>query len=133
MPYTLGQAAKATGKQKSTILLAIKSGRLSANRDDLNQWQIDPAELHRVYEPIRSTDQPNTDQTALLNEKIRFLEQTVTRMEHTVDDLRNDRDHWRRQATYLLEHHPIKEATPTESPTEGMRLGKRVRSWLRWK
>jgi hypothetical protein len=36
LPYTLGQAAKATGKQKSTILDAIRNGRLSASRDDKN-------------------------------------------------------------------------------------------------
>jgi hypothetical protein len=51
MPYTLGQAAKATGKSKPALLDAIKSSRLSASRNDKNQWQIDPTELHRVYAP----------------------------------------------------------------------------------
>src|SRR5262245_32926516 len=32
--YSLGTAAKATGKAKSSILRAIKSGRLSATRKD---------------------------------------------------------------------------------------------------
>ncbi len=49
MFYTLGQAAKATGKTKTTIQVAIKNGRLSASKDDLGRYQIDPAELHRVY------------------------------------------------------------------------------------
>ena len=50
MVYTLGQAANATGKSKSTILKAIKNGRISAKKDDLGNWSIDPAELNRVFE-----------------------------------------------------------------------------------
>ncbi len=49
MVYTLGQAAKATGKTKTTIAKAIAKGRLSAQKDDIGQYVIDPAELHRVY------------------------------------------------------------------------------------
>ncbi len=35
MGYTLSQAAKATGKDKSTISKAIKKGRVSANRKEI--------------------------------------------------------------------------------------------------
>jgi hypothetical protein len=49
MSYTLGQAARATGKTKPTIARAIKIGRLSATRTDDGRYMIDPAELHRVY------------------------------------------------------------------------------------
>ena len=49
MSYTLGAAARATGKSKATISRAIKSGRLSALRDDAGGYLIEPAELHRVY------------------------------------------------------------------------------------
>src|SRR5215472_12734694 len=49
MSYTLGQAARATGKTKPTIARAIKLGRLSASRADDGSYLIDPAELHRVY------------------------------------------------------------------------------------
>lgn len=47
--YTLGAASRATGKSKTTIHRAVKTGRLSASRDDEGIYQIDPAELHRVY------------------------------------------------------------------------------------
>ena len=49
MSYTLGQAARATGKTKPTIARAIKIGRLSATRTDDGRYMIEPAELHRVY------------------------------------------------------------------------------------
>src|SRR6185369_6775676 len=45
--YTLGEAARASGKGKSTIAKAIKSGRISATRDPDGSYRIDPAELHR--------------------------------------------------------------------------------------
>ena len=48
--YTLAEAAKATGKSKSTILRSIKAGRISAVRDELGGgWLVEPAELHRLY------------------------------------------------------------------------------------
>ena len=55
-PFTLNQAAKACHKSKSAILEAIRSGRLSAGRDDKNQWQIDPAEpfTSQAVEPTLS-------------------------------------------------------------------------------
>jgi GH24 family phage-related lysozyme (muramidase) len=49
MPYTLGTAALACGANKSTILRSIKAGKIAAIRDEHGQWQIEPAELHRVY------------------------------------------------------------------------------------
>lgn len=56
-------AAQLSGKSKSTILRAIRSGRLSAARTDNGAYAVDPAELCRVYpaasapiETERSTD-----------------------------------------------------------------------------
>lgn len=64
MAYTLGQAAKATGLSKPTLSDAIKKGRISASKDDFGRYQIDPAELHRVYPPflpqsVRQVFNPN--------------------------------------------------------------------------
>src|SRR6202030_2837904 len=52
MSYTLGQAAKAVGMSKTSILRSIKAGRISAGRDEFGQWSIEPCELHRVYSPM---------------------------------------------------------------------------------
>jgi hypothetical protein len=49
MAYTLGQAAKATAKSKTAIALAIKDKRLSATKDEVGNWQIEPTELYRLY------------------------------------------------------------------------------------
>jgi excisionase family DNA binding protein len=53
MPYiNVQQAAAATGLANSTILRAIKAGKISAVRDEHGQWQIEPAELQRVFAPV---------------------------------------------------------------------------------
>ena len=52
MFYTLGTAAKATGKSKPTIQRAVKTGKLSAVRKTDGSYEIDPAELHRVFPPL---------------------------------------------------------------------------------
>lgn len=47
---TLGEAAKATGKAKTTIQRAVKSGKVSGGSRGVNgEYQIDPSELFRVY------------------------------------------------------------------------------------
>ena len=47
--YTLGDAARATGLNKTAILKAIRSGKVSGVKDEHGQWRIEPCELHRVY------------------------------------------------------------------------------------
>ena len=78
--YNLMSAAAAAGVNRSTVLRAIKAGRISAQRDSNNNWEIDPAEFHRVFPPLPSIaaaspqhDQQQTDgQVALLRN---FVEQ----------------------------------------------------------
>jgi hypothetical protein len=52
MTYTVAAAAKATGLDKSTILKAIRGGKISGTKDELGKWHIEPAELHRVYPAV---------------------------------------------------------------------------------
>src|SRR3954454_19053233 len=65
--YTLGTAAKATGMAKSTIHRAIKRGIISARPTmDGRGYEIDPAELHRVYPPVapNGSAEPATERHA---------------------------------------------------------------------
>jgi len=95
-PLTLGQAAKATGRSKAGILEAIRAGRLSATRDDKRQWQIDPAELDRVYPFVVQTEReqtpPNGQELRHFEEKIGFLERIINGLENERDDLRRRLD-----------------------------------------
>jgi len=124
MRYTLGEAAKATGKSKTTLHRAIKSGKISVDRLNNSSYSIDPAELHRVFplvtpetgtEQLRGNDAeqgdltPETLQLQLDTER-KERERERQLMQETIADLREDRDKWRQQARnrvlekYLLKH-----------------------------
>ncbi len=70
MNLSLGQAARETGKSKSVIYNALKSGRLSGRRNDKGEWEIDPAELFRVFSPQNGqeprSERDSTPQNTLL-------------------------------------------------------------------
>ena len=67
---TFGEAARQCGVAKGTISKAIKSGKLSATRNEDSSWSIDAAELHRYVEANRhrfrsETFKPERPETAL--------------------------------------------------------------------
>jgi hypothetical protein len=66
MAYTLGEAARAVGRSKTTLGRAIKSGRISATRGEDGSYLIDPAELHRVFPVIRD-GHPRMERSGTLN------------------------------------------------------------------
>src|SRR5689334_12865996 len=61
--YTIGTAATATGKAKSTISRDIKSGKISAMKNEDGSYSIDPAELHRVYPPVSQSNGSSNGQS----------------------------------------------------------------------
>lgn len=115
---TLGQAARTTGKSKTTLTRAIKAGRLSATRRDDGSYEIDGAELSRVYAtvaapvpgetstgnvardatPDRDTGAtPATLDVELLTRQA-ALEAELAGLKAMVDELRQSRDQAQRQA-----------------------------------
>lgn len=128
MLYTLGQAAKATGKSKPTIQRAIKSGVMSAKRNENGSYTIDPAELHRVFPTVTGLDNDTGDmkqsEIPELQGETRLLRELLRQVEGERDDLRRRLDEAetaRREAaaetrrlTLILTHQP-----PTETPQPG--------------
>lgn len=136
--YTLSQASKAAGRSKSTILRSIKMGRVSATRDELTGgWNIDAAELHRVYDasngrPFRDTsnDVPgNTPGNDVLQAKLDAAETRLVEKDAVIDDLRQRLDlesEERRRLTAILTDQrgviPVSEFTVPRSKSR----------WFRW-
>lgn len=122
MQYTAGQAAQATGKNIATITRAIKSGKISAQKDASGAWRIDASELYRIFpmtaqdlrKPQMQTDatplqEQSESQTALLERELAALRERVAAQSELLEeragqisDLKEDRDKWRQQATNLL-------------------------------
>jgi hypothetical protein len=122
MKYTLRTAAEACGISKTAIHNAIKSGRLSAPKNDNGGYEIDPAELHRVFPPVHIEQQRGQDLTDRDSIENAYLRDKIALLENMLDDIKGDRDHWRNQATMLLTHQPeLHPETPkAEQPTPSL-------------
>lgn len=129
MEYTLNGAAKATGKGKSTIHRAIKSGKLSARRSEEGAYLIDAAELARAFpvEPPEPSpwdnaarndtppEQPGTE-VAVLRVRVEMLEMQLGRERETVDDLRRRLDRAEERVLALTADAP-RPAAPWPAPS----------------
>jgi excisionase family DNA binding protein len=109
VPYTLGEAARATGKSKPTIARAIAKGRISATRGPDNQWQIEPVELHRVFPPAGTASHhmvapvpPHA--TAALERENALLREVVDDLRRRLDQAEAERREAQGKAVALLEH-----------------------------
>ena len=144
MKFTVGQAARETGKSKSTISRNISIGKISAVKAGNGSYEIDAAELFRVFprvEYAERKEQSNNvgvgrsatpielielkaevkvlgEQLEREKETVCDLRRQVEREEETVKDLRIDRDQWREEArnnARLLTDQREKEAAAVKS------------------
>jgi septal ring factor EnvC (AmiA/AmiB activator) len=101
MGHTLGTAAKATGLSRTAILRAIKTNKISAQKNALGEWDIDPAELHRVYpsktdETVTYNSNLKNGNLALKNSemqaRLEAAEQRIRDKDGVIDDLRRRLD-----------------------------------------
>ena len=127
MKYSLSEAAKATGKNKTTIQRAIKNGKISASKGDSGSYEIEPSELHRVFPPVtvqRDAQHPQSNDTqqskfnsinsnlsrvlelekelAVAQERVNGLEAQKDQMVDTINDLRKRLDSSENRITALL-------------------------------
>ena len=99
MAYTVKEAAESVGRSKTAILRAIQAGRVSATRDVLGQWLIDPSELYRVYAVvdageddgagIGADESPHEVEIRLLRELLVERERQVSSLTTSVEGLEN--------------------------------------------
>lgn len=141
MELSLSAAAKATGRSKSTIGRAIKSGKLSARRDEAGGYRVDASELARAFDwdpqggvPWRATEPPGplTEPEAapppellVLRTRLELLEQALERereaLAHereTTADLRQRLDRSDERVRALLAQ-PAPAPSPAPAPARG--------------
>ncbi|WP_299855385.1 hypothetical protein [uncultured Roseobacter sp.] len=110
MTLSANQAAKEAGVAKKTLLEAIKTGRMSASKNDKGHWQIDPAELFRVFpktgiEPVTETDTHPPQKTignSALEVEVKMLREQLEFKDEILAEIRQERDDWKGQAKTLL-------------------------------
>jgi hypothetical protein len=110
------KAAKLAGVSKSTIQRAMKQGRLSYEIDEQGQKMIDLSELERVFglnggktadqseariqaELQRAADMLELERTKM---RVRMLEDQLHVAQGQIDDLKDQRDQWQKQAQQVL-------------------------------
>lgn len=103
MKLTLNKAAQTCRRSKSTVLNAIKDGRLSAPKDDHGRYAIDPSELHRVFpfdQIDRTADHPPepTSTTVTNHPNTKALEREVELLREMLAKAEANADHWRGMA-----------------------------------
>lgn len=107
--YTLTQAALATGMTRQGVLAAIRRGTVSAKKNAQGQWEIDPAELHRVYAPVNSVAShvdsnkaepvtPHVDIVTDLQKRLAVAEALLETTCNQRDEALRERDAWKQQS-----------------------------------
>ena len=120
MKLTLGKASKEAGISKTAISNAIKSGRLSAKKTDTGSYEIDPAELFRVYPPKPDNE---TERLTTLDLKgngaTGVIEQVLTARLTGQEKLLKEKD---KQIERLIREHEQLEERLIESAEQQKRL-----------
>jgi hypothetical protein len=131
----LSEAAKLTGKNRTTIFRAMKSGRLTFTVNGAGERQVDVAELERVF-PATSAAQPesNNPHIAVLRVQLEAERDKNALLERTNDDLRQrldasetERRNVHAQLTALLTD---RRDPPVREPSSAVPWPRRMLAWL---
>jgi hypothetical protein len=124
--FTLGQAAKETGRSKSTIFKALESGRMSYVEKTSAGYKIDPCELFRVFplggpvntksERYETIGNGNKEQSRTVENTIEndYLRRENELLREQLERERMQADYWRQQATALLTHQTERKPEPEQ-------------------
>ena len=152
MYLTLSQAAKEVGKSKGTLSKAVKDGKLSvAKKDENGSFQIDPAELFRVFPKQKKRNEtgsieqnatPVNSENSDIKQGNDFLERayvsTIEDLRRRLDDAERRLDQERQEAReerekfmLWLEHKPVEENKPEPEPEQQVEAPRR--RWFSWR
>lgn len=115
MGITLKEASEKVGVTRQTLMKAIKTGRVSAEKSVNGEWRIEPVELFRVWPPATGGQQPL--QTELTDGDTPGLQAENRLLREQVAELREERNAWREQAQRLAL--TDQRAPPRPTPQRG--------------
>jgi hypothetical protein len=128
---SLREATRRFAVSRATLNKHLAKGKVSGLRDDAGHWQIDAAELTRVYPPRETVGRTNPDQVDHIkpDQKADVGHDISTRLAIAEAALEAERE-----KTALLQRHlddVRRMLPPPESPGDPA-LRKRPRSWWPW-
>ncbi|AXI53089.1 hypothetical protein LCGC14_0855170 [marine sediment metagenome] len=104
---SLNKAAKEASVAKSTLLQALNSKRMSAEKNEKGHWEIETSELFRVFPRTGSAEhkEPNATPHAelLKNNQNSALEVEVKMLREKIEDANLEREREREQASEQIE------------------------------
>ncbi len=86
------EAADQVGMTKQGIIKAIKNGKLSGKKSEGGEWEIDPAELFRVYKPVNQNSQLVDDGSQV---GVNQTHEVDFGLQHKISDLQSELEHQR--------------------------------------
>lgn len=110
------RGAELTGRSKSTIQRAMNSGKLSFELDANGRRRIDVSELDRVFGLKKLASEKNSEETVAaelqkasdmiemerMKMRIKMLEDKLFGAEQQIEDLKDQRDQWQKQAQNVM-------------------------------
>lgn len=143
---SLSKAAKDTGVSLPTLSRWRASGKISADKKPGGGYQIDTSEYDRIVElkkaspNIKTEEKPSVKENATPNEsrvkqvEIDLLHDRLKDKERIIEDLREDRDDWKKQAQTLLlkdqNMRPVKDESAEDSKKEGKDSMQLLEKWI---
>jgi len=124
-------AATACGINRSTVLRAIKAGRISATKDEVTgAWLIEPAEMHRLYPPVAVPD-ANAVAVPKAAPSDATTDALVAELRAQLAEMRQQRDAWQGIAERLALGIPKAPADAPIATPATPAAGRWRRAW-RW-
>lgn len=99
MGIPLKEASEKVGVTRQTLMKAIKTGRISAEKSQGGEWRIEPVELFRVWPPVNEVQHPI--QPILTDGDTPNLQAENRLLRDQLAELREERNAWRNQAQRL--------------------------------
>lgn len=97
MRISLRQAVEGFDVSRPTLTKALKSGKISGEKDTSGAWFIDPSELVRIYKPRSKTEQDehareHVHEHRSLSHDYNYMKGKVEALEEQINDLKAQRD-----------------------------------------
>ena len=136
------KAAEMVGMSKGGIIKAIKTGKISAEKDIHGEWSIEAVELFRVYSPVNNGDTPISSEdtaserqnipeiTPSTQREVELLREMIQRQDEVISNLwarlEAEAEERRKLTLILTDSH---SAAMPPSPVVGSAPQAQPRSW----